>query len=215
MKSHEIRESFLSFFSGNDHYVLEGASLIPSDPTVLFTLAGMLPLKPFFTGERTPISNRLTSCQRCFRTNDIENVGKTNFHHTLFEMLGNFSIGDYFKKEAIPWALEYLVKVVGIPKDRLIVTVYPDDDESVSIWKKMGIPEGKIIPEKSNFWTMGEVGPCGPDSEIHFDWEANTPFPMKDGEVDLTIHDLLSLECCFYSIQLKRWFTRTTSKEKY
>ncbi len=184
MKSYEIRESFLSFFSGYDHYVLEGASLIPSDPTVLFTLAGMLPLKPFFTGERIPVSPRLTSCQRCFRTNDIENVGKTNFHHTLFEMLGNFSIGDYFKESAIPWAYEYLTKIVGLPVDNLIVTVHPDDEESITEWKKIGFPHDKILPDPTNFWMMGEVGPCGPDSEIHFDWQAGEPLPMKNGEID-------------------------------
>ncbi len=185
MKSHEIRKSFLDFFYDREHYILEGASLIPSDPTVLFTLAGMLPLKPFFTGERKPVSTRLTSCQRCFRTNDIDNVGKTNFHHTLFEMLGNFSIGDYFKESAIPWAYEYLTGVVGLPTDHLLISVHPDDEESLSEWKKVGISPEKIINDRSNFWMMGDVGPCGPDSEIYFDWNAGEDYPQKDGYVDL------------------------------
>lgn len=185
MKSADIREGFLSYFQELDHYRLDPASLIPDDVTAMFTIAGMMPLKPYFTGERKPIAPRLTSCQRCIRTNDIENVGKTNFHHTLFEMLGNFSIGDYFKSDAIPWALEYLTSKVGIPKDRLVVTVYPDDIESKEIWKKLGFPNEKIVELESNFWMMGDVGPCGPDSEIHFDWDAGKPYPIKNGAVDL------------------------------
>ncbi len=184
MKSSEIRESFLSFFAERGHYRLEGASLIPSDPTVMFTLAGMVPLKPYFTGERKPISRRLVSCQRCLRTNDIENVGKSPFHHTFFEMLGNFSIGDYFKADAIPWAWEYLTKVVGLPQDRLLVTVHPEDTESFEIWVKVGLPKEKVQFSKDNFWMMGEVGPCGPDSEIYIDWEPGKPYPMRNGEFD-------------------------------
>lgn len=184
MKSHELRESFLSFFVDRGHYKLEGASLIPSDPTVMFTLAGMVPLKPYFTGERKPISRRLVSCQRCLRTNDIESVGKSPFHHTFFEMLGNFSIGDYFKTDSIPWAWEFLTKVVGLSPDRLVVTVHPEDSESKEIWKKVGLIDEQIQYSNDNFWMMGEVGPCGPDSEIYFDWDPGKPLPMKDGMFD-------------------------------
>jgi alanyl-tRNA synthetase len=150
----------------------------------MFTLAGMVPLKPYFTGERKPISTRLVSVQRCVRTNDIDNVGKSPFHHTFFEMLGNFSIGDYFKNDAIPWAWEYLTKVVGLPFDRLLVTVNPEDGESIEIWKKVGLRSEQIQFDPTNFWMMGDVGPCGPDSEIYFDFEPGNPIPMKDGIFD-------------------------------
>ncbi len=171
MDSKEIRESFLRFFEEKGHLRLPSASLIPGDPTLLFTSAGMVPLKSYFLQEETPPSNRITTVQKCLRTNDIENVGYTSRHHTFFEMLGNFSIGDYFKEEAIAWALEYVVKVLQLPYDRLWVTIYKDDAQARDIWKKYGIPENKIIPlgEEDNFWTMGSVGPCGPCSEIYFD----------------------------------------------
>ena len=184
MKSQDIRDTFLSFFVDRGHYKLESASLLPQDPTVMFTLAGMVPLKPYFTGERKPISTRLVSVQRCVRTNDIDNVGKSPFHHTFFEMLGNFSIGDYFKNDAIPWAWEYLTKVVQLPAERLLVTVNPEDGESIEIWKKVGLKPEQIQYDPSNFWMMGDVGPCGPDSEIYFDFEPGKPLPMKDGVFD-------------------------------
>lgn len=184
MKSQEIRDTFLSFFADKGHYKLESASLLPQDPTVMFTLAGMVPLKPYFTGERKPISTRLVSVQRCVRTNDIDNVGKSPFHHTFFEMLGNFSIGDYFKNDAIPWAWEYLTKVVGLPCDSLLVTVNPEDGDSIDIWKKVGLKSEQIQFDPTNFWMMGEVGPCGPDSEIYFDFEPGKPIPKKDGIFD-------------------------------
>ncbi|MBP7732718.1 MAG: alanine--tRNA ligase [Caldisericia bacterium] len=184
MKSQDIRDTFLSFFADRGHYKLESASLLPQDPTVMFTLAGMVPLKPYFTGERKPISTRLVSVQRCVRTNDIDNVGKSPFHHTFFEMLGNFSIGDYFKNDAIPWAWEYLTKVVQLPAERLLVTVNPEDEESIEIWKKVGLKPEQIQFDPSNFWMMGDVGPCGPDSEIYFDFEPGKPLPMKDGIFD-------------------------------
>lgn len=184
MKSQDIRDTFLSFFADRGHYKLESASLLPQDPTVMFTLAGMVPLKPYFTGERKPISTRLVSVQRCVRTNDIDNVGKSPFHHTFFEMLGNFSIGDYFKNDAIPWAWEYLTKVVQLPAERLLVTVNPEDGESIEIWKKVGLKPEQIQFDPSNFWMMGDVGPCGPDSEIYFDFEPGKPLPMKDGIFD-------------------------------
>lgn len=129
----------------------------------------MVPLKSYFTGEETPPKRRITTCQKCLRTNDIEQVGKTIRHHTFFEMLGNFSIGDYFKEEAIFWAYELLTKIYKLEKEKLWVSIYPNDDEALNIWKKIGIPENKIVKLEDNFWQMGEEGPCGPDSEIYYD----------------------------------------------
>jgi alanyl-tRNA synthetase len=138
------------------------------DPTLLFVIAGMVPLKKFYTGEETPINPRMTSSQRCLRTNDIQNVGKTPRHHTFFEMLGNFSIGDYFKEDAIGFGYELINKIFGIEQDRLWATVYPEDDEAKTIWKKF-LPESRIVPSEDNFWKMADVGPSGFDSEIYVD----------------------------------------------
>lgn len=154
--------------------------MIPKDPTLLFTAAGMVPLKSYFLGEEKPPNPRITTCQACIRTNDIEQVGKTIRHHTFFEMLGNFSIGDYFKKEAIPWAYELVTKVYGLPKEKLWVSVYPDDEEAYNIWRKIGIPEDRIVRLEDNFWQMGEEGPCGPDSEIYFDLGEEFPCDKKE-----------------------------------
>lgn len=171
MDSKNIRESFLNFFESKGHLRLKSFSLIPQDPTLLFTAAGMVPLKAYFLGEETPPNRRITTVQKCVRTNDIENVGNTPRHHTFFEMLGNFSIGDYFKEEAIAFAMEYILDYLKLPKDRLWVTIYKNDIETKEIWKKHGIKEERIIPlgEEDNFWMMGPVGPCGPCSEIYYD----------------------------------------------
>ena len=168
----EIREKYLSFFESKGHLRMPSFSLIPkNDPSLLLINAGMAPLKPYFTGAEIPPRRRVTTCQKCIRTPDIDNVGKTARHGTFFEMLGNFSFGDYFKKEAIAWAWEFLTKVMEIPKDRLYITVYKDDDEAYEIWNKQeGVPEDRIIRmgKEDNFWEHG-TGPCGPCSEIHFD----------------------------------------------
>ena len=170
MTGNEIRSRFLKFFEDRGHLMLPSASLIPhDDPTLLLIGAGMAPFKPFFTGKMKPPSPRVTTCQKCVRTGDIENVGHTARHHTYFEMLGNFSFGDYFKKEIIPWSWEFLTKELGIPGDKLWITIHTEDDEAFDIWHKVvGIPEERIVRLKENFWEIGS-GPCGPCSEIHID----------------------------------------------
>ena len=171
MSGNELREAYLRFFAEKKgHLRLPSFSLIPQDdPTLLLIGAGMAPLKPFFTGKMKPPRTRVTTSQRCVRTGDIENVGRTARHQTYFEMLGNFSFGDYFKGEAIPWAWEFLTEVVELPKDKLWVTVYPDDDEAINIWKSQpGFPQDHIVKMEDNFWEIGP-GPCGPDSEIYID----------------------------------------------
>ena len=170
MKGNDIRENYLSFFESKGHLRLPSYSLIPqNDPSLLLIGAGMAPLKPYFTGKVEPPRHRVTTSQKCIRTGDIENVGHTARHHTFFEMLGNFSFGDYFKKEAITWAWEFLTEVLQLEKEKLYVTIYPDDHEAHDYWHKMiGIPENHIYPLSDNFWEIGE-GPCGPDSEIFYD----------------------------------------------
>jgi len=168
----ELRERYLSFFESKGHLRLPSFSLIPqNDPSLLLINSGMAPLKPYFTGKEEPPRRRVTTCQKCIRTPDIENVGKTARHGTFFEMLGNFSFGDYFKKEAIPWAWEFFTKDLQIPEDRLWVSVYEEDDEAFEIWNKdVGLPPERIarMGKKDNFWEHG-TGPCGPCSEIYFD----------------------------------------------
>ena len=171
MSGNELREAYLQFFAEKKgHLRMQSFSLIPKDdPTLLMIGAGMAPLKPFFTGKMKPPRTRVTTSQRCVRTGDIENVGRTARHQTFFEMLGNFSFGDYFKGEAIPWAWEFLTEVVELPKEKLWVTVYPDDEEAIEIWKSQpGFPQDHIVKLQDNFWEIGP-GPCGPDSEIHID----------------------------------------------
>ncbi len=168
----EIRERFLSFFESKEHLRLESFPLVPqNDKSLLLINSGMAPLKPYFTGQEVPPKKRVTTCQKCIRTGDIENVGKTARHGTFFEMLGNFSFGDYFKEEIIAWAWEFVTEVMGIEKDRLYISVYEEDDEAFEIWnKKMGIPTEKLVRmgKDDNFWEVG-LGPCGPCSEIYYD----------------------------------------------
>ena len=174
----QLRDSYLKFFESKGHAIISGASLIPeNDPTVLFTTAGMHPLVPYLLGERHPSGTRLTDVQKCVRTGDIDAVGDS-CHLTFFEMLGNWSLGDYFKKEAIAWSYEFLTQHLGFSPDQLSVTVFegegnvPRDEESIAIWKSLGIPESRIyaLPKDDNWWgPAGATGPCGPDTEMFID----------------------------------------------
>ncbi|MEZ8011423.1 MULTISPECIES: alanine--tRNA ligase [Vibrio] len=203
MSTDEVRNAFLKFFESKEHQIVDSSSLVPhNDPTLLFTNAGMNQFKDCFLGAEKRAYTRATTAQRCVRAggkhNDLENVGFTARHHTFFEMLGNFSFGDYFKEEAIGFAWEFLTETLGLPKDRLLVTVYETDDEAFEIWnKKVGIPADKIVRigdkeggkkfESDNFWTMGDTGPCGPCTEIFYDhgehiWGGRPGTPEEDGD---------------------------------
>ena len=167
----EIRETFIDFYKERGHLRIPSASLVPhGDPTLLFTSAGMVPFKPYFMGLAEPPAPRMVTVQKCFRTTDIDEVGDYS-HLTFFEMLGNFSVGDYFKREAIEWAWELLTEGFGLPEDKLWVTIFPDDDEAHDVWREIGLPEERIhrYGEEHNYWFSGDIGPCGPNSEIFVD----------------------------------------------
>ncbi|OPH08870.1 alanine--tRNA ligase [Cylindrospermopsis raciborskii] len=184
LSGNHIRQLFLDFYTQRQHQPLPSASLVPEDPTVLLTIAGMLPFKPIFLGQRTAEFKRATTSQKCIRTNDIENVGRTKRHHTFFEMLGNFSFGDYFKEQAIAWGWEISTQVFGLPPERLVVSVFEDDDEAFNIWQQqIGVPEKRIkrMGADDNFWVSGPTGPCGPCSEIYYDFHPE----LGDDHIDL------------------------------
>ena len=171
LTSSEIRQMWLDFFASKGHHIEQGASLIPkNDPTLLWINAGVAALKKYFDGSEIPPSRRITNAQKCIRTNDIEHVGHTARHHTFFEMMGNFSIGDYFRKEVIPWAVELLTseKWYGLDKNKLYMTYFPSDLETKKCWMDAGISEDHLIPQEGNFWEIG-AGPCGPDTEMFYD----------------------------------------------
>ncbi len=174
MDANQLRSSFLDFFVRRDHHLVASAPLVPRDPSILFTIAGMVPFKPYFTRENQPPWPRATSAQKCFRTVDIDLVGASPRHDTFFEMLGNFSFGDYFKERAIPLAYEFVTEVLGLELDRLWVTVHERDAEAEEIWRSSSAVPGERIQrmgDDDNFWSMGDTGPCGPSSEIYFDRE--------------------------------------------
>lgn len=198
LKLHDIRKLYLDFFESKAHLKLGSFSLIPkNDKSLLLIGAGMAPMKKYFTGELTPPSKRVTTCQKCIRTGDIDNVGKTDRHATFFEMLGNFSFGDYFKKEAISWAWEFLTEVIEIEKEKLWVTIYLDDDEAFKIWnEEIGLPKERIVRlgKDDNFWEL-EVGPSGPCSEIYVDrgeeYGNGETKPGEDGDRFIEVWNLV------------------------
>ena len=213
--SAEIRQAFLNFFASKQHQIVQSASLVPgNDATLLFTNAGMVPFKDVFLGAEKRSYTRATSSQRCVRAggkhNDLENVGYTARHHTFFEMLGNFSFGDYFKQDAIKYAWQFLTEVLELPTEKLLVTVYETDDEAFNIWnKELGIPAEKIIRigdkkggkkyDSDNFWSMGDTGPCGPCSEIFYDhgehiWGGPPGSPEEDGDRFIEIWNLVFMQ---------------------
>src|SRR5450631_1350669 len=190
MTGNETRQKFLDYFALNGHKMVRSSSLVPAnDPTLLFTNAGMNQFKDVFTGAERRDYSRATSSQKCVRAggkhNDLDNVGYTRRHQTFFEMLGNFSFGDYFKREAIDFAWELVTKEFGLPKEKLYVTVFRQDDDAEKLWQEVtGIPKSRIfrLDEKDNFWQMGETGPCGPCSEIHYDLGVETAEPGREHE---------------------------------
>jgi len=214
MKSSEIRDKFLKFFESKGHSIVRSSSLVPgNDPTLLLTNSGMVQFKDVFTGTDSRPYTRATSVQRCVRAggkhNDLENVGYTARHHTFFEMLGNFSFGDYFKRDAINYAWELLTKVYGLPVDKLTVTVYMEDDEAYDIWaNEVGVPKERIIRigdnkgaryASDNFWQMADTGPCGPCTEIFYDHGADIPggppgSPDEDGDRFIEIWNLVFMQ---------------------
>src|SRR3989338_8340848 len=192
MKSTELRQKFLSFFEKRGHAIIPSASLIPKDSTVLFTTAGMQPLVPFLLGQQHPLGKRLVNIQKCFRADDIEEVGDDT-HNTFFQMLGNWSLGDYWKKESIQWSFEFLTKDLGIPVERLAISCFvgdenaPKDQESADLWEAEGIAKERIafLPKKDNWWgPVGDTGPCGPDTEIFYWKLSDTPIPKKFDPTD-------------------------------
>lgn len=201
--TNEIREKFLNFFELKGCRIMQSSSLVPDDPTLLFTSAGMVPFKNYFNGLEKPEFTRVATSQKCVRAggkhNDLEDVGNDARHHTFFEMLGNFSFGDYFKKEAITWAWEFLTEILKLPKEKLIVTVYHTDEESYKIWNKIvGLPKEKIIKisTKDNFWEVGDTGPCGPCTEIFYDHGEEIPgglpgTPEEDGDRYIEIWNIV------------------------
>jgi alanyl-tRNA synthetase len=217
MESAEIARRFLRFFSERGHTVVPSASLVAEDPTLLLVPAGMVPFKPYFLGQRTPPAPRMTSCQKCVRTPDIDEVGKTTRHATFFQMLGNFSIGDYFKEGAIPYAWELLTSAesaggFGFPEDRLWVTVYHDDDEAADIWhRKVGVPEERIQRRglADNYWHMGVPGPGGPCSEIYYDRGADygrEGGPVVDEDRYLEVWNLVFMQYQLSAVRSKTDF---------
>ncbi len=203
----EIRTAFLDYFARNEHEIVDSSSLVPrNDPSLLFANAGMVQFKNVFTGTESRPYKRATTSQKCVRAggkhNDLENVGYTARHHTFFEMLGNFSFGDYFKDVAIELAWKLLTKEYDLPAERLLVTVYSDDDEAADLWKRIAnLPEEKIIriSTQDNFWQMGDTGPCGPCSEIFFDHGENVPggppgSPNEDGDRFIEIWNLVFMQ---------------------
>ena len=211
----DIRAAFLDFYESRGHKPVASASLIPEDPTVLLTIAGMLPFKPVFLGQQERPAPRATSSQKCIRTNDIENVGRTARHHTFFEMLGNFSFGDYFKQQAIEWAWELSTGVFGLDPKNLVVSVFREDDEAEAIWRDVvGVNPKRIIrmDEADNFWASGPTGPCGPCSEIYYDFKPELGDEGIDLEDDSRFIEFYNLVFMQYSRDAEGTLTPLANK---
>src|SRR5665213_2859583 len=202
MTGSEVRQKFLDYFSARGHRVVRSSSLVPAnDPTLLFTNAGMNQFKDVFLGQEQRDYTRATTSQKCVRAggkhNDLDNVGYTRRHHTFFEMLGNFSFGDYFKRDAIAYAWELITKEYGLPKDKLYITVFREDDEAEQLWQEVtDVSADRIfrLDEADNFWQMGETGPCGPSSEIYYDFGPESgpgAFPANPGDRFVEIWNLV------------------------
>ena len=234
--SADLRKAFLDFYASKQHQVVSSSSLVPgNDATLLFTNAGMVQFKEAFLGAEKRSYTRATSSQRCVRAggkhNDLENVGYTARHHTFFEMLGNFSFGDYFKEEAITYAWEFLTQILALPKEKLLVTVYESDDEAFQFWaNKIGVPEDKIIRigdksadkkfESDNFWSMGDTGPCGPCSEIFYDhgehiWGGPPGSPEEDGDRFIEIWNLVFMQYNRHADGKMETATKTFCRHRY
>ena len=202
----DIRKEFIDFFKSKNHNFIRSSSVVPiDDPTLLFTNAGMNQFKPIFLGKEKPSHTRLVNSQKCIRVsgkhNDLEEVGVDDYHHTFFEMLGNWSFGDYYKKDSIVWAWQLLTEIWDIDKKRLWVSVYEDDDETAQLWKeKTDIDHSRILKfgKKENFWEMGETGPCGPCTEIHYyfgdDISKQTPNGVNSEEMYREIWNLVFIQ---------------------
>jgi len=203
----DIRKAFLEYFGTHGHEIVDSSPLVPrNDPTLMFTNAGMVQFKNVFTGNETRPYNRAVTSQKCVRAggkhNDLENVGHTARHHTFFEMLGNFSFGDYFKVQAIELAWNLITKEFGLAEDKLLITVHSSDEQAADLWKKIaGVPDSRVIriPTSDNFWSMGDTGPCGPCSEIFFDHGDHIPggppgSPDEDGDRFIEIWNLVFMQ---------------------
>ena len=220
MKTIDLKETYLKFFESKGHKIIPSAPIIPeNDPTCLFNTAGMQPLVPYLKGEPHPEGKRLTDVQKCFRTNDLDSIGDTT-HHTFFEMLGNWSLGDYFKKESISWSFEFLTKELEIPVEKLAVTVFkgnnivPADTESAEIWESLGVNKNKIayLGEDNNWWpNMELLGPCGPDTEIFY-WRSEEPVPEKFDPEDETWVEIWNNVFMQYNHEKNNTFTPLKNK---
>jgi len=205
MNSNQIRSTFLNYFKKNGHEVIHSSSLVPdNDPTLMFANSGMVQFKNIFTGKETRDYNRATTAQKCVRAggkhNDLENVGYTTRHHTFFEMLGNFSFGDYFKREAIQWAWELVTNIYQLSAENIIVSVFHEDGESAKIWRdEIGINPDRIVKlgEKDNFWSSGKTGPCGPCSELYYDFHPEKGLrniDLEDGDRFIEFYNLVFMQ---------------------
>ena len=217
----DVRKKFLEYFKKNNHEIVESSNLVPNnDPTLMFTNSGMVQFKNVFTGVEKRQYNKATTSQKCIRAggkhNDLENVGYTPRHHTFFEMLGNFSFGQYFKDQAISYAWDLITKEFKVPKERLSASVFSEDEESLKLWKKIGLEDSKIykISTEDNFWSMGDTGPCGPCSEIFYDHgdhlKGGKPgSPDQDGDRYIEIWNLVFMQYEQISKKQKNKSTQT------